>query len=344
MRQSATTPRYFLGVDTGATKSHALIVDENGRPAGFGADGAGNWEIVGWDGVRRVLNELIAQAAGQAGIDRTQISGAGFGLAGYDWPEDRQPHLDIIREIGVTAPLQLVNDAFIGLPAGTDAGWGVVVSAGTSCNCYGRAPQGKIGRIVGSSYFGEYAGAGELVWRAVQAVAHAWTRRGPATRLTDVFMDVTGAPDAASLLAGLMRGRYAVNARHAPLVFTAAANGDAVATELVHWAGRELGELANSVIRQLNIADSAVDVVLSGSFFNGSPLIQQTMAETIHAVAPAARLTRLTAPPVAGAALLGMETAGMDTAVLRRTLIQNLQSAEFLPGIQPQKYVLATES
>ena len=33
--------RYFLGVDIGATKSHALIVAENGRAVGFGQGGSG---------------------------------------------------------------------------------------------------------------------------------------------------------------------------------------------------------------------------------------------------------------------------------------------------------------
>ena len=317
-------PGYFLGIDTGATKSHALVVDENGRALGFGSGGAGNWESVGWDGTRRVLDDIIAKATAQAGIERTQIAGAGFGLAGYDWPEDRQPHLDIIREIGITAPLQLVNDAFLGLPAGTDKGWGVVVSAGTSCNCYGRNPQGEIGRVTGCSDFGEYAGAGEIVKRAVQMVAYDWAKRRPATQLTGVFMGETGAQDPLDLLAGLVRGRYHLSAEHAPLVFEVAAAGDPVALDLVQWAGRELGELAVSVIRQLNIAELAVDIVLSGSFYNGSPLIQHTMAETINDYAPQARLSRLKTYPVVGAALLGMEAASVKTAGLRHNLAHNI--------------------
>ncbi len=303
--------RYFLGVDTGATKSHALIIDENGRSLGFGVDGPGNWEVVGWDGLRRVLDDIITQATAQAGISRSQITGAGFGLAGYDWPEDRQPHMDIIRKIGINVPVRLVNDAFIGLPAGTDKGWGVVVSAGTSCNCYGRNPQGEIGRVTGGAgYFGEGAGASEFVWKAIETVAAAWTQRGAPTRLTGAFLTLTGAPDVTSLLAGVMRGRYMIGAEHAPLIFEIANSGDKVALELVHWAGRELGQLANSVIRQLDIAELAMDVVLSGSFFKGSPLIQQTMADTIHVIAPQAHLIRLQADPVIGAALLGKEAAG----------------------------------
>ena len=144
---------YFLGVDTGATKSHALIADENGRILGFGEAGPGNWETVGWDGTRHVLDTIITQATVSAGITRPQIGGAGFGLAGYDWPEDRQPHLDIIHDLGLEGPFEIVNDAFIGLLAGASQGWGVAVSAGTSCNCYGRNPQGRIGHCNGQQLF-----------------------------------------------------------------------------------------------------------------------------------------------------------------------------------------------
>jgi N-acetylglucosamine kinase-like BadF-type ATPase len=34
--------RYFLGVDAGGTKTHALITDETGQAVGFGAGGPGN--------------------------------------------------------------------------------------------------------------------------------------------------------------------------------------------------------------------------------------------------------------------------------------------------------------
>lgn len=321
--------RFFLGIDIGGTKSHALIANEQGLAVGFGEGGPGNWEGIGWAGTRSVLDDIIAQAVAQAGITRGELAAAGFGVAGYDWPEDRQPHVEIIHELlRPDLPFELVNDALIGLWAGTDAGWGVVVAAGTSCNCYGRNAQGEIGRVTGSSSFGEYAGAGELVWWAVQSVARAWSLRGPTTRLADAFVTETGASSVSDLLAGLMRGRYTVRAESAPTVFAVASEGDRVALDLVQRGGRELGELALGVSRQIGIAELPFDVVLSGSFFNGSPLIQESMAVTIRVAAPRAKLVRLEAPPVVGATLLGMEQVGIKISVLRETLIAS--TGEFL--------------
>ncbi len=315
--------RYFLGVDTGATKSHALIADENGRAIGFGRAGPGNWEVIGWDGTWATLDEVITRATTSAGIDRSQISAAGFGLAGYDWPEDRRPHVEIIHSLGFNIPFEIVNDAFIGLLAGSANGWGVAVTAGTSCNCYGRNPQGKMGRIGGSSYhFGEYSGAGELVSRALHAVAKAWSLRGPKTELTQAFLQATGAKDEVDLFGGLVRNRYHISASLAPLVFEVEAAGDQVAVDLVHWAGCELGNLALGVIRQLELETCEVEVVMSGSFYRGSPLIKQSMQATIHQYAPLARLIRLDAPPVAGGVVLAMEQGGVSPTQLRPTLIR----------------------
>lgn len=325
--------KYYLGIDTGATKSHALIADENGRICGFGASGPGNWESVGWEGTRYVLTEIITKATQEAQICPADLVGAGFGLAGYDWPEDREPHVQIIKSIIGEVPFTLVNDVFIGLPAGSDAGWGVVVGAGTSCNSYGRNQAGKIGRAIGSSYLGdEYAGAGEFVHRAVQMVARAWTQRGRETRLSEMFVAETNAKDVEDMLAGIMRGRYHIGADKAPLIFAIAEEGDPLAQDLVQWAGFGLGDVANGVIRQLGIAEMTFDVVMAGSFFNGGGRLQWAMERMVFTIAPQANFVRLTAPPVVGAVLLGMEHDQLDTAVLRHTLIEETQKVTTIPS------------
>ena len=315
--------RYYLGIDIGATKSHALIADEAGRALGFGQGGPGNYEVVGWDGLRKALGTVTDRALRAANITPDQVSGAGFGIAGYDWPAERQPNLQAIESLGLTAPYELVNDAIVGLLAGATEGWGVVVVAGTSNNCRGRDREGREGRVTGCGpWFGEYGGAAELVAKAVQAVASAWTGRGPATRLTEAFCQLVGAPEVMELLEGLYLGRYELSAAAAPLVFQMAAEGDEVALETVRWAGRELGSLAIGVLRQLGFEHQDFEVILAGGLYDGGPTLIEAMQATIHGVAPGAQLVRLRAPPVVGGVLLGMEQAGLRPASLRPTLIE----------------------
>ena len=315
--------KYFLGVDIGNSKSHALIAAEDGRCAGFGAAGPGSWEAVGWQDAQKVLHTIVGKALAQSDIRPEKIAGAGFGYAGYDWPEDRPDHVAMIESLELAnARYVLGNDTLVGLVAGAEQGWGVVIVAGTSNNCRGRDRNGREGRITGSSsWFGEYGGANEIVNKAVQAVALAWTCRGPATRLSEAFAAEVGATDTADLLAGLVRDRYTLSAAAAPIVFAAAEQGDAVAQEIINWAGRSLGDLANGVIYQLDLAAESFDVVLSGSLYKGGAMLIDPLRQTVQAVAPGANLVRLTAPPVVGGVLLGMEACGLDTAAVRTPLL-----------------------
>jgi N-acetylglucosamine kinase-like BadF-type ATPase len=314
--------KYFLGVDIGGTKSHALIADEIGQALGLGVGGAGNYETVGYQGLVETLNAITSGALTMAGISKNQLAGAGFGIAGYDWPAEREPTRQAIQTLGLSAPFEFVNDTIIGLLAGAVESWGVAVVAGTSNNCRGRDRQGREGRVTGAgSWMGEYGGAAELVAKAVQAVALAWTQRGPTTRLAEAFIALTGATGVMDLLEGLVLERYRLTAAAAPVVFRVAAEGDEVAQEITHWAGRELGSLAIGVIRQLGFEPLDFEVVLIGSLFGGSPTLIETMSATIHAVAPKARLVRLAAPPVIGGVLLSMEQAGVEYGSIRQTLI-----------------------
>ncbi|HSN75157.1 MAG TPA: BadF/BadG/BcrA/BcrD ATPase family protein [Anaerolineae bacterium] len=317
---------YYLGIDIGATKSHALLADEHGCAAGFGEGGPGNHEVVGYTGLTATLQAVTDQALADAGIRRNQIAGAGFGVAGYDWPSELPPTLDSIATLGLAAPLEVVNDTIIGLVAGAEAGWGVGVIAGTSNNCWGWDAQHRIGRVTGNgSMFGEHGGSGELVQEAIAAVARAWTRRGPPTALTGAFCRLVGASSDAELLEGLSQGWYDIGAPAAPLIFQMAEAGDAVALGVVRWAAVELAGLANGVIRQLNLENQAFDVVLVGSMYNGGPLLLDPMAEAVQAVASSARFVRLTVPPVVGAVLLGMQSGGLPAQALRHNVIASTQ-------------------
>jgi N-acetylglucosamine kinase-like BadF-type ATPase len=321
--------RYFLGIDIGASKSHALIADESGNALGFGFTGPGNWETVGWERTRQVFHQITEMALASAGIGKDQIAGAGFGIAGYDWPEDLEPHQEIVNSLGLRAPCCLTNDTIIGLVAGATEGWGIVVSAGTSSNCRGRDKNGREGRLTGSGeMFAEYGGAQQIVRKAIQSISLAWSLRGPETQLTDAFLRTTGAADATALLAGLIRGRFHLSAADALLVFEVANQGDPVAQDIITWAGRELGNLAIGVARQLDFLDSQFEVVLAGSLYKGGIALEDALRETIHAVAPDACLVRLNAPPVVGGVLLGMERASLDRATIRPKLLDT--TAQFL--------------
>jgi len=323
--------KYFLGVDIGGTKSHAMIADDRGNVLGLARGGSGNHESVGYDGTRHTLAEITSAAFAQAGISAGQVCGAGFGVGGYDWLSERADHMAAISVIGLDCPIALENDAIIGLVAGAEAGWGVALVAGTGNNARSWNRHHAEGKVTGAgTFFGENGGSGEMVYRAMQQVVKQWTMRGPKTTLTEAFIQKTGALDLDDLVEGLTQGRYSLRADAAPLVFAAAEAGDAVAAEVIRWTAEELGSLAEGVIRQVEIQDEAFDIVLVGSLFKGGPRFVEPLRARILPAAPRARLVRLEAPPVVGAVLIGMDAANFPWATVRPNLMEQAMNFEEL--------------
>ena len=320
--------RYFLGIDTGGTKSHALITDEQGHAHGFSEGGPGNPNGIGHDAFGKLVAEISREAINQAQVTTEQISGMALGVGGYDWDSERAGMLRTLEPMGLKAPIEIYNDAALGIPAGTSEGWGIAVVSGSGSNCRGwNRERTRFGRVSGYGVMmDEGAGAAEMRVKIVQAVSLEWSRRGPATRLTQALIELVHAHGLDDLIEGLCTNRYRLRNIQVPLVFKLAAEGDAVARDLVEWAGRELGSLVLGVVRQLDFQALAFEVVMVGSFFNGSPALAERMRETIHTVAPRARLVRLEAPPVVGAVMLAMESAGLNPISLRASMIRTTQN------------------
>jgi len=315
--------KYFLGIDVGSSKTHALIVDETGASIGFGKAWAGNHQTVGYDGLENVLKESFEQARAMADVSVEQITGAGFGVAGYDFPSDREQHLQAIAALGLTCPLEVVNDGVNGLLAGATRGIGVNVTAGSSNNCRGRGRDGREGRIVGNGpTFGEYGGGIEIALKALHMVNYAWIQRIPPTALTSILLNATGAKDEMDLMEGLSNEQYHLFPFIAVEVIQSARNGDTAAREIMQWAGEELGWLAVSVARQIGMENDEVEIVQSGSVFEAGDIIMNPMRDIVLKHCPKAKIIHLNCPPVVGSVLLGMEQANFNGYAVRERIIQ----------------------
>jgi N-acetylglucosamine kinase-like BadF-type ATPase len=273
------------------------------------------------------MQDGVEQALRAAGLKKEDISGVGFGISGYDWSSEHEANVSVIDRLGLNAPYRFVNDAVLGLVAGSEEGWGVVVVSGTGSNCRGWDREHKReGRVTGHGVLmGEGTGGTELVHRCMQIIGYSWTKRLPKTALAEAIIEHVGAKDLEDLMRGYTTYEYQVGAEAARTVFRVAEEGDQVARDLIRWAGTEMGELANAVIRQLEFENLAFDVVMTGSMFEGGPMFIEPMRETIHNLAAKARLVRLRVPPVIGAAMLGLEAgAVLLTPEIRTTMNETI--------------------
>ena len=315
--------KYFLGIDVGSSKTHALIVDETGQCVGFGKSSGGNHQGVGYERLTEVLQESFTRAQEMCSVNQADIASAGFGVAGCDFPSDREPHLQAIAALGLSCPLEVVNDGVNGLLAGATHGIGVNVTAGSGTNCRGRGRDGREGRIVGNgTEFGEYGGAIEITAKALEMVNFAWIKRIPPTVLTQIYLEATGAISEIDLMEGLSSRQYHLTPFLAVRVINAALKGDVAAREVIHWSGQELGWLAISVARQIEMENDEVEIIQSGSVFEAGEMIMKPMRDIVLEHCPKAKLRRLDGPPAVGAVILGMEQACFDGYAIRNVIVQ----------------------
>jgi N-acetylglucosamine kinase-like BadF-type ATPase len=234
--------------------------------------------------------------------------------------------LQAIATLGLSCPLEVVNDGMNGLFAGATRGIGVNVTAGSSNNARGRGRNGKEGRIVGNGpEFGEHGGAREIVQRGLQMVNYAWIKRIPPTALTQVYLEATGAKDEADLMEGLSNSQYHLFPYLAMKIFDAARQGDQAAQDIIEWAGEELGWLAVAVARQIEMQDEEVEIIQSGSVFDAGDIIVEPMRYIVMKHCPRAKLIRLDGPPAVGAVILGMEQAGFDGYAVREHVVRTVK-------------------
>ena len=71
-----------------------------------------------------MVHTALQQALAQCGIAASAIESASVGIGGYDWPAQHADHVRALAAAGLTMPVEIVNDAVVGLVGGAASGWG----------------------------------------------------------------------------------------------------------------------------------------------------------------------------------------------------------------------------
>jgi N-acetylglucosamine kinase-like BadF-type ATPase len=315
-----------LALDGGSTKTDAVLVAADGSLLGRSRVGPSNHQLVGVDGAMDAVGAAVAAATADARITDPPFPLCDVGvycLAGLDLPVDEEHLAPAIALRGWTGSDLLRNDTFAVSRAGTTATWGIGVVCGTGLNCAGLGPDGTSVRFPAlAELSGDFAPGGSwLGIRALGLALRAGDGRGAPTLLRTRVPEHFHEKDAEAVLTGVYTGYipYSRLFELAQVLLDAAAEGDAPAREASDILADEVVAFAVAAIRRLGVEDTAVEVVLGGGIFDTEDAGFPTrVAEGIHAVAPHAVLLRLAAPPVMGAALLGLDFIGADDEAKER--------------------------
>src|SRR5919204_5626764 len=118
---------FVLAVDGGNAKTDLALLDSGGALLSFARGGGSSAHNLGVEGSIGVLEGLLTDAIGRAGLGSFEgplASAAYLLLAGADLPEERSALQARIGELHWSHRLVVDNDTLALLRAGTDRGWG----------------------------------------------------------------------------------------------------------------------------------------------------------------------------------------------------------------------------
>jgi N-acetylglucosamine kinase-like BadF-type ATPase len=328
----ATALPAVLAFDGGGSKTDVAIVAADGTLLATARGPGSNPDITGRDEAIAILAELAADAAAKAGVPPGGLIAKHTTacLAGADLPEEEAELGAVIRALGWSVTTSVVNDTFAVLRAGLDdAGrhWGIGVVCGHGINCVGVAPDGRTTRFPALGYLsGDWGGGGDLGPEALWWAIRAEDGRGPQTELRAAVAAHFGVDRVEDAVVGLQLGKIDHAEVHGlvPVLFTVAGHGDEVARSVVLRQADEVCLMATVAARRLGLAGdggSPVPVVLGGSLMTArDPLLSGAIREQLAVSIPGADVRIVDVPPIAGAALLGLDqvAAGPDAAARLR--------------------------
>jgi len=330
-----------LAVDGGNSKTDVALVAADGTLLAS-ARGPGVPGVLMLEETIGVLGSTARLAAGQAGL---LPDGPGPRIARHlsacvanaDLPEEERELADALRAEGWCDTTHVANDTFAVLRAGLDGPgpyWGVAVTCGAGINCVGVAPDGRTSRFLAlGPLTGDWGGGGSLGQEAVWWAIRAEDGRGPQTALREAVAAHFGAASMYDVAVGFHTGKFAGGALRGlvPVLFQVAEGGDEVAANVVRRQAGEVCMMALAAMRRLGLGDQPVPVVLGGGVLTArDPLLTGEITKRLAGEAPLATPRIVDIPPVAGAALLGLDHIGAPPSAQDR-----LRDAYLAPAAPP---------
>jgi N-acetylglucosamine kinase-like BadF-type ATPase len=309
-----------LAIDGGNSKTDMALIGRDGSVlAALRGPGASH-EAYGLDGAMERLGGMIRAVADKAGVDGDGVVARHVSacLAGADLPEEEAMLTSALLARGWAESATALNDTFAVLRGGVEEPWGVAVTCGAGINCVAVAPSGAVARYLSfGTLTGDWGGGGGLAGAVMWHAMRGWDGRGPETALGDAAAACFGLNSVRDVAVAVHKGELSRSDLHrlTSVLFKVAADRDQVAISLVERQAAEICAMAEAAMRQIDLAPEGTPVVLGGGVLEArDPLLLAAVDRELAKTAPGAIARVLDAPPIAGAALLGLDRVGANAA------------------------------
>lgn len=318
-----------LGVDGGATKTLAAVLDIDERRIYLGQSGPSNHHSVGFNSASQSIATASGAALAAAGVQPQDLRAAVLGIASADLPLDCQRLQEGAPLLKHIPHRTMVNDVIVAWASGTLGKPGIAIISGTGSNCFGVDGAGNAWRCGGWGHILGDEGSGYAIGHAaLLAIVRFRDGRGPWSPLVDAalerYMAATVEDLAAMVYESLGKAEIA---DLTALVVSAAADGDAVSAGILAKAGRDLARQVIVTFEHLELPPNA-PVATVGSAFKAGRWILDPFSEALRQHQPEARVMTPALPPVGGAIWLAARLAGLEPTLGRSWLSQLLEAGQ----------------
>src|SRR6266567_2666334 len=245
IKSMGNNPEKILGVEGGGTKTAWSLVERDGQELHILDQGKlppSNFRLATPDRLHAIFSELPKQ------IDR-----AGIFLAGCGTAEDRQSLANLCTEIWPGAKITTGSDRDSGLAAALGHGDGIVLNAGSGSSVTGRRGD-KIENAGGWGHIlGDAGGGYFLSVQALRLILREYDLHRGEVQFTTKVLQALSLNNLDELVRWAQTADKMEIAMLGPVVFEAAANGDARVLEIIEEGARCLSEYVEVVATRLHL-------------------------------------------------------------------------------------------
>ncbi|MBI4037998.1 hypothetical protein HY382_03065 [Candidatus Curtissbacteria bacterium] len=266
--------KLFVGVDGGASKTSAMLLDGSGKVLAESFSGGSNASVFGlkksFASIENAVKEITKNIKSDA-----EVFGC-FAIAGVDTQGQKKDWEKLIKSNVYFLKLfsdmpMVVNDTLAAMRSGTGEKDAIVVISGTGSNCLGRNKAGKFAKAGGLDYLLSDEGSGYFIGSLIlKAIIKSLDGRGEKTALSGLFQKafrVKSLDEIVHLVYLKPWGKVEV-ATTAKLLEQAIEIKDNVAARIAGRAAWELNEMIKAVAVKLGFGKrDRFTVVKSGSVF-----------------------------------------------------------------------------
>ena len=324
---------YVIGVDIGATKSHLALFDKDGNFTDLGHWGPLNYEVLPglYAQLEDELGQFVENIMSKNGVKMNQVLYSVLGVGGVDTKRQHENISEILRRLKFEK-FTLVNDAFLGIPAGNGggtcqgpigsrlpSGTGICAINGSGCTLAGINKEGKMLQIGGVDGITADKGGGYYIGsRLVSAVYSELFRKGEATIMTGLLFEKLGITSKYDYIERIhektLDGSFSIKACN-QLMFEAVGQNDAVAAGILLEIAGSYADGLSCMIEELSFPlEDELNIIFAGSVFTKGehPFLIDSIKAKISKDNPDRFITykKLDIPNVAGAVVWALQSLG----------------------------------